>query len=216
MINKYTIPLYILILIGLLWLGSSAQTEIDTLNNPPIVQSVENAPDFGMAFPVNYREEFELYLVVDRPDQTVRHIFAAPQAVEASRAGEPLPDGTQIVIETWDARLTPLDNIARDDDGRYIAETMDANIHVMEKSSEWTIEELPSPVGVIDWNFASFDAGTMLPSAENRNDCMTCHDAGAFRRDFVFSQRLLTAYANTGNTQYLYCNRVDRNNCIRS
>ncbi|MEL6405989.1 MAG: cytochrome P460 family protein [Chloroflexota bacterium] len=215
MINKYTIPLYIFILVGLLWLGSTAQSEIDTLNNPPIVQSVADAPDFGMSFPVNYRQEFELYLIVDRPDETVRHVYADPQAVDASRADEPLPDGTQIIIETWDARINAFGTIARDDDGHYIAETMQANIHVMEKSSDWTIEQLPSPVGVIDWNFASFDADTMLPSVENRNDCMTCHDAGAFRRDFVFSQRLLAAYANTGNTQYLYCNRNGRSNCIR-
>jgi len=188
-----------------------------TRPEPEIVHPVTgDVPHFGMDFPENYREDFVLYLVVDRPDLTVRHIFAAPEVVEALANGDPIPFGAQMVIETFDAQTDFLGNPQRDNQGHYRAGVMRPNVHVMEKRPNWTIEQLPSPVGVIDWNFASFDATTMLPSVENRNDCMTCHDSGAFRRDFVFSRSLLVAYVEAGfETQYLFCSRSGRGNCIR-
>ncbi|MGJ3239352.1 MAG: cytochrome P460 family protein [Anaerolineae bacterium] len=184
-------------------------------SEPSIIAPVSAVPDFGMVFPADYRDAFTLYLVVDRVDATVRHIYAHPDAVRAARDGDSLPDGAQFVIETWDASRDWLGNIRRDADGRFITADMHPNVHVMEKRDDWTTDQLPSPIGVIDWNFGSFDARTLQPSDENRNDCLTCHDGGAFRRDFIFSQRLLNQYAQTDTTQYLYCHLPRRGNCIR-
>lgn len=209
MMKKYLPVFYIVVLLAFLAFAAINRPE------PEIVAELAPVADFGMTLPENYREEFELYLVVDRPDETVRHLYAAPWVVDALDAGENVPFGAQVIIETWDAETDIFGNLRRDNRGRLLAGEMQPNIHMMEKQDDWTIEELPSPVGVIDWNFGSFDAETMLPSTENRNDCMTCHDGGAFRRDFLFSRPLLQDYVEENDVQYLFCSLSGRSNCIR-
>lgn len=211
MMKKFLPVIYIGIIALVLLFAAMTRSE------PEIVLPLADVPnDFGMSLPENYREDFVLYLVVDRIDNTVRHIYAHPDAISAIEADEELPFGTQIIIETWDAERDVFGRLRRDDQSHLIAGEMRPNIHIMEKRDDWTVEQLPSPVGVIDWNFASFDAETMMPSTENRNDCMTCHDGGAFRRDFVFSRRIIENFINSGDeVQYLFCRLPERGNCIR-
>jgi hypothetical protein len=168
-----------------------------------------------MSVPANYRQTFALYLVVDRPDGVVRFVYAHPDTITALQAGEAIPYGSQFIIEAYHAQRDIFGNIMRDENGRYLAGEMFPQIHMMEKRDNWTVEDLPSPVGVIDWNFASFNSDSYLSSTENRNDCLACHDSAAFRRDLVFSRTYLEAYAETGEVQYLYCNLPERANCIR-
>jgi hypothetical protein len=206
MLKKFLPLLYIGLIVLVLAFTAMTRSE------PEIVTPLSAVPDFGMQFPENYREEFVLYLVVERIDQTVRNVYIHPDAIAALQANEELPYGTQIVIETWDARPDYGNFVA---DRRYVPQALRPNIHVMEKRENWTVQDLPSPVGVIDWNFGSFDRETFLPSSENRNDCLTCHDGGAFRRDFVFSHIFIDAFVASGDIQYLYCSLPERANCIR-
>jgi hypothetical protein len=200
----------------LIYLGLiAAVLMVAALNRKQAPEISELGQPVSMAIPADYREIFSLYLVVDRPDATVRHIYASPVTIAVLNAGETIPYGTQIVIEAYHAKRDVFGNILRDENGHYIAEEMFPQIHMMEKREDWTVEDLPSPVGVIDWNFASFNTDSYLPSTENRNDCLTCHDASAFRRDFLFSRLYLENYAETGEPQYLYCNLPERANCIR-
>ena len=153
-------------------------------------------------------------MIVDRPDETVRLLYIRSDVLETLEAGQALPFGTQVVIETYHAQTDSDGNLLHDENGHLIAGEMFPNVHMMEKRNDWTLEELPSPVGVIEWNFGSFDAKTGLASDENRNDCLTCHDSAAFRRDLIFSRALLDRYRDTGDIFYLYCNRINRGNCI--
>ncbi|MCB9460851.1 MAG: cytochrome P460 family protein [Anaerolineaceae bacterium] len=205
MMKKYLPLIYAGLVIGLLMLAAATQQP------KPAPASV---PNFGMTLPDNYRDEFSLYLVVDRPDRTVRFVYAAPDVVEAVQAGEEIPYGARLIIETYDAQTDLVGNVLRDSTGHLIAGTMQPNIHMIEKRDDWTVQQLPTPIGVIDWNFGSFDAQSYLPSTENRNDCLTCHDNGAFRRDFVFSRPLLEDFVSEGEVQYLYCRFPGRGNCI--
>lgn len=208
-LKKFLPLIYIGILVLVLAFAMMTRPE------PEIVTPPVDVPDFGMVFPENYRDDFVLYLVVDRVDLTVRNIYAHPDAISAIEAGEELPFGTQIVIETWDALRDVFGNVQRDSEGHFIEGEMRPNVHVMEKRIDWTVEDLPSPIGVIDWNFGSFDSETTRPSDENRNDCLTCHDGGAFRRDFVFSRSILSDFTENNDLQYLFCSLPRRGNCIR-
>ncbi|MGB7338926.1 MAG: cytochrome P460 family protein [Phototrophicaceae bacterium] len=210
MLKRYLPLLYLMVIVSILGYAMFTRPE------PEIITPIADVPDFGMAFPDNYRETFIRYLVVDRIDDTVRHIYAHPDAIAAVEAGADLPYGTQIIIETWDAQRDVFGIARRDGAGHLIPATMRPNLHMMEKRANWTTDQLPSPVGVIDWNFASFDVNTMLPSIENRNDCLTCHDGGAFRRDFVFSRSIIEAFINADHVeQYFFCSLPNRGNCIR-
>lgn len=210
MMKKFLAPLYILCLIAFLWLAMATRPE-------PQIELVLTLSDedFGMQLPADYRQTFVHYMTVDRPDQTIRLLYAHPTALDAVERGEALPFGSQFIIETWDAALDMFGNVRRDADGHLIAETLRPNVHMMEKRANWTIEQLPTAIGVIDWNFGSFEAESLLPTDENRNDCMTCHDSGAFRRDFIFSHRVIADYLAEERPQYLYCRAIARGNCIR-
>lgn len=205
MMKKYSLLMYVGLLIAILGLAAV------TRQAPAVTQ----AADFGMVLPENYREDFALYLVVDRPDRTVRHLYTAPEVVAALQAGEDIPYGAQLIIETYDARTDIFGNLVLDNEGRYTAGDMQPNVHMIEKRSDWTLAELPSPIGVIDWNFGSFDAQSQLPSTENRNDCMSCHHSGALSRDFVFSRRILEDYTPEEDVPYIYCALEGRADCIR-
>ncbi|MEL6478261.1 MAG: cytochrome P460 family protein [Pseudomonadota bacterium] len=48
-----------------------------------------------------YGETFVVYAQVDRSDGTYRRMLTTPQTLEVARAGQPLPDGTRILMETY-------------------------------------------------------------------------------------------------------------------
>jgi cytochrome P460 len=171
-------------------------------------------PTGNMTLPPNYENDFTRYMVIDRIDATVRFLYVRPDVLANIESGEPLPFGAQIIIETYQAQTDSQGNVLRDENGRLIAGEMFPNVHMMEKRDDWTVEQLPSPVGAIDWNFVSFVGETGLRSDENRNDCMACHDSGAFRRDLIFSRPVLDRFKLTDDLQYLFCNRPERGNCI--
>lgn len=166
----------------------------------------------AMELPPDYRTRFIHYLTVDRIDLTVRHLYIAPQALEAVRRGEELPDGTQVIIEAYHAQRDMLGQPLRDAAGRWIPGTGFPAVHMMEKRARWRIEDLATSIGAGRWNFETFDARSFAPTSENRNDCFTCHDT-AFRRDMLFSQPNLRAFALDGEPRYLYCNLPERGNC---
>ncbi|MCC6803099.1 MAG: cytochrome P460 family protein [Anaerolineae bacterium] len=165
-----------------------------------------------MTLPPNYRETFDLYAIVDRPDAITRKIYIDPAAVAAVSASEDLPERTQIVVEAFDAARDANGSLLRDERGHFIPADLDPAIHVAELRSTWQIEDLAASSHVGDWNFASFDDATGAPFDEPLSDCFSCHD-GASRRDFVFTQAELQRYARTGETQYRYCPAPGRVPC---
>jgi len=48
-----------------------------------------------------YGETFVTYAQVDRMDGTYRRMLTTPDVLRAAREGEPLPDGTRILMETY-------------------------------------------------------------------------------------------------------------------
>src|SRR5437870_5596177 len=58
-----------------------------------------------VAFLSGYRTEVR-YLSVDRPvNDTVREMYASPEAAAAARAGRPLPSGSVLTMEVYKAKL---------------------------------------------------------------------------------------------------------------
>ncbi len=162
---------------------------------PPSSQQLQPAPGQPtlMTLPADYRETFVLYAAVDRVDNVTRRLYIEPNALAQWVRGDPLPDGTQLIIEVYDVRMGLNGLPLQDDLGRLIPTQIGGNIHMAEKRSTWELQELATSSRVGDWNFASFDAVTFESSSENVNDCFTCHDT-AHQRDFVFSRPLLAQF----------------------
>lgn len=93
-------------------------------------------------------------------------IFTSPQAVAAAKAGQPLPDGTVVMME--DHRAGALH--------RYV---------VMEKRVGWG-DAYPESARAGDWEFREFAPDRSPNLGENGQRCMSCHQRQA-GQDFVFT-----------------------------
>lgn len=60
------------------------------------------------------------YLTVDKPSKQV-HVFYAPRAaIDAAKAGKPMPEGTVFVSVQYNAKLDAQGNPEKDANGRFI------------------------------------------------------------------------------------------------
>lgn len=150
----------------------------------------------AMQLPLDYQETLVQYATVRRSDGFYRNLYISPPALEAIRKGEALPERTIVLIELFDAA------------GRF-----DPEIHMAEARSTWQIADLAASSRVGHWNFAAFNAMSGAVAAEtDLNDCFSCHESAA-NRNFLFSNPLLEAFAQTGEVQLSYCPRPGRAPC---
>ena len=165
-----------------------------------------------MVLPENYRENLIQYAQVDRSDGVTRKLYISPAALEAARAGEDLPDYTQLVIEAYDAARDVFGNVQRDDNGFLVPGALQPEIHIAEKRSTWFIEDLASSSHVGNWNFAAFYFDSGARTDEILSDCFSCHD-GTDQTGFTFTTAQIRRYAETGDVQYRTCALPGRNPC---
>jgi len=84
-----------------------------------------NAGSEKVAFPANFKSGV-LYNVIDRDDQKeVHQQYTSREAVEAAKAGKPLPAGTVITSANYKAVLDPQGNPIRDAKGHFVAGELD-------------------------------------------------------------------------------------------
>jgi Cytochrome P460 len=186
-----------------------------TQSTPTLAATPTYAPGREpMKLPKNYRENFILYTIVDRPDAITRKFYITPDAIVAIRNGLELPERTQILVEAYNAARDGAGNVLHDEQGHLIADSLQDEIHIAELRSEWQIEDLASTFALGKWNFDAFEVGTGTPRHEVRFDCFNCH-SNAFSSNFLFTQAQLNGYADTGETQYMYCNQLARQPCTR-
>ena len=130
--------------------------------------------------PADYQTGFVNYLDVDRLDRNrVRKMYVNPEALEAAMAGEPLPDGTVLIMEDHDAVLGTDEQPAFDENGRMMPQEAVGNIFVMEKNAGWTTDNG-------NWDYAWYLAdGSPRPEADFAG-CFACH-ANRAGSDFNFT-----------------------------
>jgi hypothetical protein len=209
MTRKIGMPLiYVLGLCAILVFAAMNRPANAALQLPPPRMS-------PMSLPPDYRETYVQYLTVERVDGTVRHVYIQPDALQNLQRGEPLPIGTQIIIEGYYADRNLAGQVRRDANNHFIAGEMFATIHAAEKRTEWDAQAIANSTRLNGWNFETFDSQTLQPAFENRNDCFVCHDTSAFRRDFIFTRNIIDEFVGSnGELQYFYCKRPDRVPCL--
>ena len=128
-----------------------------------------------IAFPADYAQTYTNYLSLDRtqdPDQVMR-LFANKAAIDAAKAGQPLPEGSVIVGEVYKAKVDKDGKAILSSLGRRIRDKM-VLIGVMQKRGDGFGKDLPAELQNNGWDFAAFkpdgsDAGKDL------NTCRACH-----------------------------------------
>ncbi|MBV8128644.1 MAG: cytochrome P460 family protein [Planctomycetaceae bacterium] len=150
-----------------------------------VIISVEwaHAGSERVAFPANYKSGL-LYNEVDREDiQEVHRAYTSREAIEAAKAGKPLPMGTVITTVNYKALLDPQGNPIRDAKGNLLAGEL-LRFGVMEKRSGWGAE-YPDNLRNGEWEFAAFTADGKSNAQVDTKACMVCHKPHGHQLDYV-------------------------------
>lgn len=118
-------------------------------------------------------EELVHYTTVRRGN-TLEHISTTPEAIEAVKNGQPIPNGTHFVLTQYES----------DELYRYF---------VMEKGEGWG-SDYGNRTG--DWQFQWFWPDRSINMEENTTRCMGCH-VSQRGSDFLYTARRIPNYNGT-------------------
>jgi plastocyanin len=138
-----------------------------------------------VTFPADWKSH-ALYTTVDRYDnKQYRELYASSaNAVQAMKAGNPLPHGTVLTMVSYKAQVDSQGSPVKDADGRFVKADMVA-IAVMEKQAGWGTE-YPPDLRNGEWEYAIFTPDGKLNEKANYKGCFTCHKPHE-KQDFVIS-----------------------------
>lgn len=138
-----------------------------------------------VAFPADYAKGV-LYTTVDRPDnKQFRELYAPKAAIDAVKAGKPIPSGTVLTMLNFKAKLGADGNPEKDANGRFIKTDELVGYAVMEKRTGWGTE-YPDDVRNGEWEYQAFTPAKTVNDKANLKACFTCHKP-LDKQDFVFS-----------------------------
>jgi plastocyanin len=138
-----------------------------------------------ITFPASW-PSFVLYATVDRHDnKQFRELYASsPEAVQAMKAGTPLPYGTTLVLVQHKAQVDAQGHPVKDAQGRFVKGDR-LGIAVMEKRQGWGAE-YPADLRNGEWEYAAFSADGTFNDKANYRACFECHKPHE-AQDFVIS-----------------------------
>jgi hypothetical protein len=141
-----------------------------------------------VAYPSDYKTQHVSYATVDKSDpkrgHSVRVIYANREALEAVRAGAPLPSGTVLTMEVYKTKLDAQQAPVMDANGRFIKDAL-SGIFVMEKRIGWGTD-YPPDLRNGEWDYARFLPSGTRHEKTDMTPCLECHKALA-PQDFVFT-----------------------------
>lgn len=147
----------------------------------------------NVPFPANHRQTFVKYFAANFPEiKQVRHYYANPVAIEAARAGKPLPDGSILLAEVYSAKLDERLEPAKGPDGIFIPNQL-VFYSVMQRGAGWG-REIPTILRNEDWNYAAFAPDGKLRPRVNNAECFACHKSQE-AESFGFTTKDLERFA---------------------
>lgn len=127
-----------------------------------------------VTFPENYRKTFTYYTSINFPDKKqVRKYYANRAALQAARAGRPLPQGSKFFVEVFSAKLDDAKNPVAGADGFYAPDKL-IFYTAMETQAGWG-NDFPDLLRNGDWNYAVFTADKQVRGGINQGECLACH-----------------------------------------
>lgn len=140
----------------------------------------------NIELPADWQARFIRYATVDKPDRKIiRHMYVNPEAYAATRAGEPAPRGTLLIMADTRARLDAQGNPLLDTSGRFIPEPGWIAIGAQQKEAGWGAgygAELRNG----EWEYAAFDGQGQRRNVP-LNSCFACHLQARAQQDFNFT-----------------------------
>jgi hypothetical protein len=138
------------------------------------IHAASAGPD-KVQIPMTYASSYVKIGTWDRYDnKTIRTVYMNPEAWAAAKPGEPLPDGTTLILEGRSAKLGADGQPALDENGRFIATDNIVLIATQQKRRGWGTE-YPENIRNGEWEYAVFQTNGNLNTGANLQSCMQCH-----------------------------------------
>jgi len=151
-----------------------------------IVAGIAIAGPERVKYPEKFQSDFVMFNTVDRPDlKAVRLVFINKEADAAAKPGQPLPDGSILIVEQRKAKLDDKGEPMRDAVGRLIPTDEVMTILAMEKRKRWG-EAYPADKRNGDWEYNVFKPDRTPNLAVKMDGCFACH-LNRTERDFTFT-----------------------------
>lgn len=126
-----------------------------------------------MRFPEGYDKSFTKYHTINFPaTRQVRHYYANATALQAAKAGQPVPDGAYLIAEVWSAKLDAEKKPVTGADGFYVADQL-LFYTAMAREAGWGAA-VPEMLRNENWNYAAFTTAKAARSI-NQAECLACH-----------------------------------------
>ena len=143
-----------------------------------------------VSFPADYAKGV-LYTTVDRADnKQYRELYAPQAAIDAVKAGKPIPSGTVLTMVNYKAKLGADGNPEKDADGKFIKDKLVAYA-VMQKGAGWGAE-YPDDMRNGEWEYQVFTPDKNVNDKANLKACFGCHKPKA-SADYLFTLEQLKA-----------------------
>lgn len=145
----------------------------------------------SMAFPADFPKGFVVFHSQNDPDSlTIGKSWANAAAMQAARSGQPLPDGSIVMVVSYKARLDAAGKPMTNAGGSWV--TGDAQSYSgMESKAGWG-ERIPQLLRNGNWQYGVFTADRQANAAVSQASCLACHK-GAAASSYVFTLKALQA-----------------------
>lgn len=127
-----------------------------------------------VAFPEDYQQTYTKYYTINFPaTRQVRYYFANKSALQAARAGKPVPDGAMLFVEVHAVKLDADKKPVMGADGFFVPEKL-LFYTAMARDAGWG-SDIPDMLRNADWNYAIFTTAKQHRPGVNQAECLACH-----------------------------------------
>lgn len=133
-----------------------------------------NVAKTQVTFPEGYKSSFTKYHTINFPaTKQVRYYYANPAALQAAKAGKPMPDGSYLFAEVYAAKLDAEQKPVMGGDGFFVAEKP-LFYTAMATGAAWG-NDVPDMLRNGNWNYAVFTLDKQHRPGVNQAECFACH-----------------------------------------
>lgn len=150
-----------------------------------------NVAKSNVSFPEDYKSTFRKYDTINFPaTKQVRYFFANKLALDAAKAGKPLPQGSYLFAEVYAAKLDAEQKPVMGSDGFFVADKL-IFYTAMASGPGWG-KDVPAMLRNGDWNYTVFTLDKKQRPGVNQAECFACHKP-LDKDSYLFTLKQLSA-----------------------
>lgn len=148
-----------------------------------------------MTFPRDFPKGFVLYNTTNKDDQNaVSKSYVNTVALQAAKAGKPLPDGSAIIVVNYAAKLDAAKKPVLEKDGSWAVDKV-TGYAGMEARAGWGAI-IPELLRNANWNYGVFGPDKAPRAEVSQTICLACHKPQA-ATSYLFLLKDIQAKATT-------------------